>query len=112
RTDARLAAGSNSRRAAAARPPWSADAAQNRARLSSCVSPAPAHAGGRCRIARRGRLDVDAVQHLMEQQSVDAAPHAAQLVRRRVPQLADIDDAGTVQPLLHAPSDAVDFLQV
>jgi hypothetical protein len=40
-------------------------------------------------IARRGRLDVDAVQHLVKQQPVDAAPHAAQLERRSVPQLLD-----------------------
>jgi hypothetical protein len=33
------------------------------------------------------RLDVDAVQHLVEQHAVDAAPHAPQLERCRVPEL-------------------------
>ena len=51
------------------------------------------------------------MQHLVEQQAVDAAPHAAQLERRRVPQLGDGADAGAVQPLLHARADAVDHLQ-
>jgi hypothetical protein len=32
-----------------------------------------------------GRLDIDAVQHLVEQHAVDAAPYAALLKRRRVP---------------------------
>ena len=63
-------------------------------------------------IAGGGGLDVDAVQHLVEQQAVDAAPHAAQLERRRVPQLGDIDDAGAMKPLLHARADAVDVLQL
>ena len=58
------------------------------------------------REAGGGGLDVDAVQHLVEQQAVDAAPHPAQLERRRVPQLLDVDDAGAVQPLLHARADA------
>ena len=53
-------------------------------------------------VARGRGLDVDAVQHLVEQHAVDAAPYAAQLERRCLPQLRDIDDAGTVQPLLHA----------
>jgi hypothetical protein len=51
------------------------------------------------------------VQHLVEEQPVDAAPHAAQLERRRVPELLDGDDAGAVKPLLHARADAVDLLQ-
>ena len=59
----------------------------------------------------RGRLDIDAMQHLMEQKAVDAAPHPAQLERRRVPQLGDGEDAGAVKPLLHACADAVDLLQ-
>jgi hypothetical protein len=59
-----------------------------------------------------GRLDVDAVQHLMEQHAVDAAPDPAQLERRRVPQLGDGEDAGAVQALLQARADAVDLLQL
>jgi hypothetical protein len=43
-----------------------------------------------------GRLNIDAMQHLMEQHAIDAAPHAAQLERRRVPQLCDGENAGTV----------------
>ena len=39
------------------------------------------------------------------------APHAAQLERRRVPQLGDGQDAGAVQPLRHAGADAVAVLQ-
>ena len=45
-------------------------------------------------------LDVDTVQHLVEQHAVDAAPHPPQLERRCLPQLGDVDDAGAVQPLL------------
>jgi hypothetical protein len=45
------------------------------------------------------------VQHLVEQHAVDAAPHAAQLEWRRVPQLGDGEDAGAVKPLLHAAND-------
>jgi hypothetical protein len=41
-----------------------------------------------------GRLDVHAVQHLMEEQAVDAAPQPAQLERRRVPELGDGENAG------------------
>ena len=52
-----------------------------------------------------GRLDIHAVQHLVEQHAVDAAPHPAQLKRRRVPQLGDGEDAGAVKPLLHARAD-------
>lgn len=52
------------------------------------------------REAGGGGLDVDAVKDLVEQQPVDAAPHPAQLERRRVPQLLDIDDAGAVKALL------------
>ena len=63
------------------------------------------------RKAGGGRLDIDAVQHLVEQHAVDAAPHAAQLERRRVPELGDGEDAGAVKPLLHARADAVDLLQ-
>ena len=63
------------------------------------------------RKAGGGGLDIDAVQHLMEQEAVDAAPHPAQLERRRVPELGDGDDAGAVKPLLHARADAVDRLQ-
>src|SRR5882672_9906786 len=59
-----------------------------------------------------GGLDIDAVKHLMEQQTVDAAPHATQLERRRLPELGDGEDSGAVQPLLHAFADAVDLLQV
>jgi hypothetical protein len=57
------------------------------------------------RIAGGGRLDVDAVQHLVKEQAVDAAPHTAQLERRRVPELGDGEDAGAVKPLLHARAD-------
>ena len=32
-----------------------------------------------------GRLDIDAVQHLVEQQAIDAAPDPAQPERRSVP---------------------------
>jgi hypothetical protein len=58
-----------------------------------------------------GRLDIHAMQHLVEQHAVDAAPHPAQLKRRRVPQLSDGQDAGAVQALLHTRADAVDVLQ-
>ena len=61
------------------------------------------------RIAGGGGLDVDAVQHLMEQHAVDAAPSAAQLERHGVPELGDGEDAGAVKPLLHARADAVDL---
>jgi hypothetical protein len=63
------------------------------------------------REARRGRLDVDAMQHLVEQHAVDAAPHPPQLQRRRIPQLLDGEDSGTVQSLLHSWADALDVLQ-
>ena len=63
-------------------------------------------------IAGGGGLDIDAMQHLMEQQPVDAAPHPPQLELRRVPQLGDGEDAGAVQPLLHARADAVNVLQL
>jgi hypothetical protein len=43
-----------------------------------------------------------AVQHLVEEHAVDAAPHAAQLERRCVPELGDGEVAGAVKPLLHA----------
>jgi hypothetical protein len=58
-----------------------------------------------------GGLDVDAVQHLVEQQAVGAAPNPAQLERRRVPEPGDGHNAGAVKPLLHAFADAVDVLQ-
>jgi hypothetical protein len=48
------------------------------------------------RKAGGGRLDIDAVQHLVKQHAVDAAPHAAQLKRRRGPQLGDGEDAGAM----------------
>jgi hypothetical protein len=64
------------------------------------------------RIAGGGRLNIDAMQHLVEQEAVDTAPHPAQLERRRVPELGDGEDAGAVQPLLHARADAVDLLQL
>ena len=47
----------------------------------------------------------------MEEHAVDAAPYAAQLERRRLPELRDGEDAGAVEPLLHARADAVDLLQ-
>jgi len=62
-------------------------------------------------IAGGGRLDIGAVQHLMEQHAVDPAPYAAQPVRRGVPELGDGRDAGAVQPFFHARADAVDLLQ-
>jgi hypothetical protein len=67
-----------------------------------------AHALGE---AGGGRLDIDAVQHLVEQQAIDAAPHPAQPHRRGLPELGDGEDAGAVQALLHAFADAVDLLQ-
>ena len=63
-------------------------------------------------IAGGGRLDIGAVQHLMEQHAIDAAPHPPQPVRRRVPELGDSEDAGAVQPFFHARADAVDLLQL
>jgi hypothetical protein len=42
------------------------------------------------------RLDIDAMQHLVEQHAVDPAPHAAQLKRRRHPQLGRSEDAGAM----------------
>ena len=63
------------------------------------------------REAGGGGLDIDAVQHLVEQQSIDAAPDAAQPHGRRLPELGDGVDAGAVQALLHALADAVDLLQ-
>jgi len=53
------------------------------------------------------RLNVDAVQHLMEQQPVDANPHLAQLERRGPPEFSDSENADAVKPLLHALADAV-----
>ena len=47
-TDARLNGGSSNRRAAGARPPWSAGAARIHARPWWCADRAPAHADGRC----------------------------------------------------------------
>jgi hypothetical protein len=41
----------------------------------------------------------------------NAAPHPAQLERRGLPELRDGEDAGAVEPLLHAFADAVDLLQ-
>jgi hypothetical protein len=67
-----------------------------------------AHALGE---AGGGRLDIDAVQHLVEQQPVDAAPHPPQPQRRGLPDLGDGRDAGAAEPLLHALADAVDILQ-
>ena len=67
-----------------------------------------AHAFGE---AGGGRLDVDAVQHLVEQQAIDAAPDPAQPDRRCLPELGDGEDAGAMKPLLHALADAVDVLQ-
>src|ERR1700724_3738432 len=58
-----------------------------------------------------GRLDIDAMQHLMEQHAIDAAPHPAQLERSGLPKLGDGENSGTVEPLLHAGADAVDLLQ-
>ena len=63
------------------------------------------------RIGRGGRLDVDAVQHLVEQHAVDAAPYPAQAAGRRLPEILDGEDAGAVEALLHALADAVDILQ-
>ena len=63
------------------------------------------------RVAGGGGLDIDAVQHLVEQHGIDAAPHPAQLERRCTPELCDGEDAGAVEPLLHARADAVDLLQ-
>src|SRR5271156_3704993 len=57
-------------------------------------------------------VDVDAVQHLVEQHAVDAAPYPAQLERRRVPELGDGDEAGAVKTLVHALADAVDVVQL
>jgi hypothetical protein len=55
-------------------------------------------------------LDIDAMQHLVEQQPVDAARHPAQSQRRRLPELCDGTDAGAPEPLLPALADAVDIL--
>ena len=63
------------------------------------------------RKAGGGGLDVDTVQHLVKQHAINAAPHPAQLERRSVPKLGDGEDAGAVEPLLHARADAVDLLQ-
>jgi hypothetical protein len=52
------------------------------------------------RKTRRRRLDVDTVQHLMEENAIDAAPHPAQAERRRVPQFRDGEDPGAMKPLL------------
>jgi hypothetical protein len=62
-------------------------------------------------LLEKGGLDVDAVQHLVEQHAIDAAPYAAQLERRRIPELRDGENAGAVEPLLHARPDAIDALQ-
>src|SRR5712671_2064434 len=72
---------------------------------SNCSAPgAIGEAGG-------GRLYVDAMQHLMKQQAVDAAPHPAQLEWGGLPKLSDGENSGAVEPLLHARADAVDLLQ-
>ena len=67
-----------------------------------------AHAFGE---AGGGRLNVDAVQHLMKQEAIDAAPDPAQLERGCFPELGDGEDAGAVKALLHPFADAVDLLQ-
>jgi hypothetical protein len=51
------------------------------------------------------------VQHLVEQQPVDAAPDQAQPERGCLPELGDGVDAGAVEPLLHTRADAVDLVQ-
>jgi hypothetical protein len=48
----------------------------------------------------------------LKQQAIDAAPHPPQLERRRVPELGNGRNAGPLKPLLHAPPDAVNVLQV
>jgi hypothetical protein len=67
-----------------------------------------AHAFGE---AGGGRLNIDAVQHLMEQESVDAAPDPTQPERGCFPELGNGESAGAIEALLHARADAVDLLQ-
>src|SRR5271163_4727796 len=62
------------------------------------------------REAGGGGLYVDAVQHLVKQHAVDAAPDPAQLERCSVPKLGDGQNPGAVKPLLHALADAIDLL--
>ena len=107
RKDARLDAGRSSRRAAVR-----SAAFVRRCCEKSCAAFAGALVRLRrllvtdaFRIAGGGGLDVDAMQHLMEEHAVSCRPTPAQAGEwRRVQQLLDRDDTGAVQPLLHARS--------